>query len=83
LSFVGLSPEEMRESQQRDPDISSFCQWLAGDAEPDEGDLLLESPALKYFWINRALFTKDDDQVLWKLTEKEESETDYWWSPRN
>jgi hypothetical protein len=74
LSFVDLSPEEMRESQQRDPDLSSFCQWLAADEEPDEGDLFLASPALKYFWITRALFTKDDDQVLWKLTGEEESE---------
>jgi hypothetical protein len=49
LSFVGLSAEEMRESQQRDPDLSSFCQWLAVDAEPDDGDLFLASPALKYF----------------------------------
>jgi hypothetical protein len=68
LSFVGLSPEEMRESQQRDPDLSLFCQWLAADAEPGEGDLFLVSPVFKYFWINRVLFIKDDDQVLWKLT---------------
>jgi hypothetical protein len=60
---MSLSPKEMRESQQRDPDSSSFCQWLAANAEQDEGDLFLASPALKYFRIKRALFTKDDDQV--------------------
>jgi hypothetical protein len=74
LSFLGLSPEEMRESQQRDLDLSLFRQWLAADTEPDEGDLFLASPALKYLWLNRALFTMDEDQVLWKLTGEEESE---------
>jgi hypothetical protein len=71
LSFVGMSPKEMRESQKRDPDLNSFFQWLAADAEPDEGDLFLARPALKYFWINRALFTMDNHQVLWKSTEEE------------
>jgi hypothetical protein len=74
LSFVGLSPEEMRESQQRDSGLSSYCQWLAADSEPDEGDLLLASPALKYLWLNWILSTKDNEQVLWNLTGKEESE---------
>ena len=67
-------PQEMRESQQRDPDLSLFCQWSAADTEPDEGDLFLASPALKYLWLNRAMFTTDEDQVLWKLTGEEESE---------
>jgi hypothetical protein len=74
LSFVGLSPQEMRESQQRDPDLSLFCQWSAADTEPDEGDLFLASPALKYLWLNRAMFITDEDQVFWKLTGEEESE---------
>jgi hypothetical protein len=29
FSLVGMSPKEMRESQQRDPDLSQFCQWLS------------------------------------------------------
>jgi hypothetical protein len=53
--------------------VIQFCQWLATGEEPDEGELFLASPALKHLWINRALFTRDDDQVLWKLTEGEES----------
>jgi hypothetical protein len=31
FSFVGMSPEEMRESQQRNPDLS---QWLSTGEEP-------------------------------------------------
>jgi hypothetical protein len=71
FSLVGMSPEEMRESQQRDLDLSQFCQWLSTGKEPDEGELFLAGPTLKHLWINRALFTRDDDQVLWKLTEGE------------
>jgi hypothetical protein len=73
LSLVGMSPEEMRESQQRDPDLSSFCQWLSADEEPEEGELFFTSAALKYLWVNRALFMRDED--LWKLTEWQESES--------
>jgi hypothetical protein len=64
LSFVGLSPGEMRESQQSDPDLSLFSQWLAAYTKPDEGDLFLASPALKYLLLNRAMFTTDKSRSV-------------------
>jgi hypothetical protein len=35
FSLVGMSPEEMRESQQRDPDLSQICQWVSTGEDPD------------------------------------------------
>ncbi|XP_056003459.1 uncharacterized protein LOC130046578 [Ostrea edulis] len=73
LSLVGMTADEMMQSQQQDADLKLFGQWLSTDGEPAEGELFLASPALKNYWIDREFFMKDEDQVLWKLVGEGES----------
>ncbi|XP_048757672.2 uncharacterized protein LOC125667991 [Ostrea edulis] len=72
LSLVGMTADEMMQSQQQDADLKLFGQWLSTDGEPAEGELFLASPTLKN-WIDREFFMKDEEQVLWKLVGEGES----------
>ena len=43
--------QELREEQLKDPDLRPILLWLGSGTEPDEGDILLQSPATRHLWL--------------------------------
>jgi transposase InsO family protein len=70
LSFWGYSSEELANRQAMDPDLRMLLAWLGGKEEPTEGELLLTSPAVKAYWVNREFFCLDHN-VLWRKRKDE------------
>ena len=42
----------IREEQEKDPHLSALRQWLLHQTVPDDGTVMLWSPAEKAIWIN-------------------------------
>ena len=71
-SCWGLSGEEIRQEQSKDPDLKLILCWCRDQTKPSEGELFRSSAAAKFYWTNKErfllrnniLFTqaKDSDQ---------------------
>ena len=48
---------DLKEGQQVDSDLEAIIDYLVNKEEPSENNLVAASPAAKYYWINRDLFT--------------------------
>ena len=55
-SCWGMSLEDLREAQGKDPDLQFILEWLRSSAIPPEGDLFLASPAAKAYWLDKERF---------------------------
>jgi transposase InsO family protein len=64
-SCWGYTIEELQKAQADDPDLQMLLMWLKDGTGPTEGDLFRASPAVKHYWINKALF-KLLDGVLFR-----------------
>lgn len=66
--LTGLTAE-MSLQQPIDSDFSLLLDWFDGEVDPDERDIFLSSKVVTHYWINKQLFTVDDNNVLWKMKE--------------
>ena len=57
--FPGYDQGEIRREQMDDPELSVIIGWLESKAEPTQGDISLQSPAVKHYWLMR-------DQLVFK-----------------
>lgn len=65
IQLGGLSSEEITKSQSQDSDMFILFQWLLDKSnEPSESSLFLNSPASKFYWINRELFKFTEDGIV-------------------
>ena len=56
----GLSSEELRQAQLRDPDLQLLLEWLESEQGPEQHQLFLSSPAVKSLWSCKSqLFLRD------------------------
>ncbi len=67
----GFTPAELKEEQEKDPDLAFILNWLKNDQEPPENELFLASPAAKNYWVNKELYYLDEDGVLFNLPKNE------------
>ena len=56
---------DLKEGQRVDPDLEALIDYLENKEEPSENNLVAASPAAKYYWINRELFTMEDN-LVWR-----------------
>ena len=57
--FPGYDQGEIRREQMDDPELGVIIGWLESKAEPTQGDISLQSPAVKHYWLMR-------DQLVFK-----------------
>ena len=58
---------DLKEGQRVDSDLEALIDYLVNKEEPSENNLVAASPAAKYYWINRELFTMEDNLVWRKV----------------
>ena len=75
ISVQGFSPDEIKDSQAKDPDLKFILDWLQNKKTPSESALFLASPAAKSFWINKDMFFLDDHGILKNIPKKQENQT--------
>ena len=56
---------DLKEGQQVDSDLEALIDYLVNKEEPSQKNLVAASPAAKYYWINRELFTMEDN-LVWR-----------------
>ena len=63
--------DDLREEQQKDINLSFLWEWLVNKKEVEATNpLMAASPAAKYYWINRELFSYDD-HLIWRRQKHE------------
>lgn len=62
----GYSWQDIITAQKGDSELNILCAWLKTRETPTEEALMLSSQEVKHYWINKELFTLDDDGVLWR-----------------
>ena len=76
---ITFNPDEIRQAQERDPELSFLRMWLVDKGEPVQGELKLAGAAAKYYWVNKEMFFLSKN-VIYK---KGEEERDLLVIPRN
>ena len=71
IAIQGFSIDEIKEAQERDPDLQLILKWFKDKTKPTDNELFLASPATKSFWINRNMFFVDDNGILRNIPKKE------------
>ena len=67
-NIQGYTSEQMRELQKNDPDIQQLITWKEGNIEPKDNEMMLQSRAVKHFWLNKDLLVLKDGVLfyMWK-----------------
>ena len=73
--IMGYSIKDIKERQEKDPDLRPVIQWLSNDEEPTEAELFLQSKATKFYWLNKNLLSIKKKLLFyrWILPSGEES----------
>ncbi len=58
------TPEDLREHQLKDPDISTVLTWLEASTTPTSAELSLSSPAVRHMWLSRRQLTVKNGVLL-------------------
>lgn len=74
VQLSGYSATDIRDAQGKDPDLSLLLRYLKDAEEISDGELLLSSKGTKYYWINRELYSLDQEGVLWRKPGEENGE---------
>ena len=63
----------LRDEQQKDPDLEYLREWLVGKkvTEVEKNILMAAGPAAKFYWINKDLFQWDDN-LIWRRRKYED-----------
>ena len=56
---------DLKEGQRVELDLEALIDYLVNKEEPSENYLVAACPAAKYYWINRELFTMEDN-LVWR-----------------
>lgn len=59
IYLSGYAAADIKDAQEKDPDITFLSKWLTDRCEPTESELFSANRAAKYYWINRKLFLRD------------------------
>ena len=72
-SILQYTAEELRDFQLKDPDVHQLLLWKDAEIEPKDSDILLQSRAVKHFWLNKNLLTIRDGVLYytWKQQDEE------------
>ena len=65
--------DQLKEEQQKDPDLKFLTEWFTRKEEPLENILFAASPAAKYYFIKRDLFCLEDG-FIWRKPKHENQE---------
>lgn len=65
LWLQNYSTNDIKEAQHKDTNLKILIDWLDSGVKPDN-ELFLMSKAAKALWINKELFTLDEQGMLWK-----------------
>ena len=58
--------DDLKEEQMFDDDMGFLMKYLFQQEEPSENSLMAASPAAKFYWINKELFTVEGD-LVWRI----------------
>ena len=64
-----LATEKVKQCQAAEPDFEFLIARFVQHAEPREGQLFIASPAVKFYWINRASFVFSQE-LMWQRNPK-------------
>ena len=71
-SCWGLSMDEIRQEQNKDRDLKPILNWLNSQTQPSEGELFLQSPAVKFYWINQERLVVRNDILFFKAKDSDQ-----------
>ena len=66
-----LTPEEIRGLQDNDDELAIIVKWLEGGEVPDENVLAMDSPAMKFYWVNKNLMKFKDSILIYSKGDKD------------
>ena len=65
--------KDIKEAQERDPELKFLIDWLDEYKEPSKEDLMLSGKAEKYYWLNKDIFFRgDEDELIYKRGEEKD-----------
>ena len=64
----GYSKEDLKEAQETDADLQKIKIWLTSGLEPDQKELALCSPGVKYLYLHKSQLKLESDLLyyIWK-----------------
>ena len=64
--FPGYDQGEIRWEQMDDPELGVIIGWLESKAQPTQGVISLQSPAVKHYWLMRDQLVFKDDVMFYR-----------------